>query len=95
MLYPRFFSRDNGLSSSNPWPAYKPREYPRLGFLLLNQNTENAIFPSREIPEPFPHAADAIVLGCKREDYIEVRMILFPEQDAVLISAPLSEPCSP
>jgi hypothetical protein len=95
VLYPRFFSRNNGLSSSNPWPAFKPREYPRLGFLLLSQNTENAIFPSREIPEPFPHAADAIVLGCRQEDYIEVRMILFPEQDAVLTSAPLSEPCSP
>ena len=95
VLYPRFFSRDRGLSSSNPWPAYKPREYPRLGFLFLNKKTISVIFPSREIPEPFPHAADAIVLGCQREDYVEVRMILFPKQDAILTSAPLSEPCSP
>ena len=95
VLYPRFFSRDRGLSSSNPWPAYKPRDYPRLGFLLLNRKSTSVIFSSREIPEPFPHAADAILLGCRREDYIEVRMILFPEQDAILETVSLSEPCSP
>lgn len=95
VLYPRFYSRDKGLFSSNPWPAYERRDYPRLGFLLINQNVNQAIFPAREIPEPFPHAADAIVLGCQREDYVEVRMIAFPEQDAILTSAPLSEPCSP
>jgi hypothetical protein len=95
VLYPRYFPRDRGLFSSNPWPAYKPRDYPRLGFILLNQSSTFAIFPSREIPEPFPHAADAIVLGCQREDYVEVRMIAFPELDAILLSVPLSQPCSP
>ncbi len=95
VVYPRYFSRDRGLFSSNPWPAFRPRDYPRLGFLLLNQKSINAIFPSREIPQPFPHAADAIVIGCQRDGYVEVRMIAFPELDAVLLSAPLSEPCSP
>jgi hypothetical protein len=95
VLYPRFFSRGRGLSSSNPWPAYQPRDYPRLGFLLLNQQLTYAIFPSREIPAPFPHAGDAIVLGCRHEDYVEVRMIAFPALDAALTSTPLSEPCSP
>ena len=95
VLYPRYYSRDKGLFSSNPWPAYERRDFPRLGFLLINQSVAQAIFPSREIPEPFPHAGDAIILGCQREDYLEVRLIAFPEQDAVLMSAPLSEPCSP
>jgi hypothetical protein len=95
VLYPRYFSRDRGMFSANPWPAYEMRDYPRLGFLLINQRVVQAIFPSRGAPEPFPHAADAIVLGCWKEDYLEVRMIAFPEQDAILVSAPLSETCSP
>ena len=95
VLYPRFFTRDKGLFSSNPWPAYKQRDFPRLGFLFMNQGVVQAIFPSREIPQPFPHAADAIILGCQREEYVEVRMIAFPAQDALLMSAPLSQPCSP
>lgn len=95
VLYPRFFTRDRGLFSSTPWPAYQVRDFPRVGFLLINQSVVQAVFPSREIPEPFPQAADAIMLGCKKDGYVEVRLIAFPKQDAVLLSAPLSEPCSP
>ncbi len=36
-LYPRYFSKDDGLASAHPWPAYAPRDFPRLGFLLLNE----------------------------------------------------------
>jgi hypothetical protein len=95
LLYPRFFSRSNGLSSSNPSSAYAIRDYPRLGFLLLNQNSTPAVFPTREIPGPVPHAADVIVLGCRRENYVDVRLIAIPELDAVYISAPLEELCLP
>lgn len=94
VLYPRSFSRNKGLASTNPWPAYAVRDYPRLGFLLLNQHSISAIFPGR-INSSFPHAADAIVLGCQREDYVEVRLIAFPELETVYLSAPLTETCSP
>jgi hypothetical protein len=95
LLYPRFFNRNNGLSSSTPSPAYAIRDYPRLGFLLLNENSTSAVFPTREIPGPVPHAADVIVLGCQRENYVDVRLIAVPELDAVYLSAPLEEPCPP
>jgi 4-amino-4-deoxy-L-arabinose transferase-like glycosyltransferase len=95
LLYPRFFSRNTGITSSNPWPAYVIRDYPRLGFLLLNQSAVSAVFPTRKTSDPFPHAADAIVLGCQREGYIEVRLIAFPELDSLRMSAPLTETCSP
>ena len=94
LLYPRSFSRDKGLASTNPWPAYAVRDYPRLGFLLLNQHSISAVFPGRP-DSAFPHASDAIVLGCQREDYVEVRLIAFPELETVYISAPLTETCSP
>jgi hypothetical protein len=94
VLYPRSFSRDKGLASTNPWPAYAARAYPRLGFLLLNQYSISAVFPGR-LDAAFPHAADAIVLGCQRADYVEVRLIAFPALETVYLSAPLAETCSP
>ncbi|HET9589847.1 MAG TPA: hypothetical protein VFO91_13765, partial [Anaerolineales bacterium] len=92
VLYPRSFSRDRGMASANPWPAYAVRDYPRLGFLLLNQNSISAVFPGRV--DSFPHGVDAILLGCRREDYVEVHLIAFPELDSIEVSAPLEEPCS-
>jgi len=95
VLYPRSFSRNKGLASTNPWPAYAVRDYPRLGFLLLNQYSISAVFRGRINSLTFPHAADAIVLGCQRDDYVEVRLIAFPELETVYLSAPLSGTCSP
>jgi hypothetical protein len=94
VLYPRFFSKENGLASANPWPAYALREYPRIGFLLLNQSSLSVVFPTKRLPE-FPHARDAIVVGCKHDDYLEARWIFFPELDLVYASEELPETCSP
>lgn len=95
VLYPRSFSREKGLSSTNPWPAYKARPFPRLGFLLINQRVTSAVLPGRPESLTFPHAADAILLGCQREDYVEVRLVAFPALDSVYLSAPLTEACPP
>ncbi len=95
VLYPRFFSRGDGLVSTNPWPAYAMRDFSRMGFLLLNQTRHDAVFQSKNIPSPFPQGADAIVLGCQNQNYIDVRLILFPDSNSAFLSAPLSQPCSP
>jgi hypothetical protein len=93
ILYPRFFSRGTGLASAHPWPAYAPRDFPRLGFLLLNATRQDVLLPTRVTPAGINHGADAIVLGCRREDYIEARLVLLPESDLVIQAAPLSDPC--
>jgi hypothetical protein len=61
LLYPRFFTRENGLASAHPWPAYAPREYPRVGFLLLNAGRTDVILPLRDPPPAFAHGEDVIV----------------------------------
>ncbi|HEX5943281.1 MAG TPA: hypothetical protein VFY66_13450, partial [Anaerolineales bacterium] len=94
VLYPRFFSKENGLASANPWPAYALREYPRIGFLLLNQSSVSVVFPTKRLPK-FPHAQDAIVVGCQQDDYVEARWILFPESNSVYTSEEFPETCSP
>jgi hypothetical protein len=93
VLYPRFFTRGNGLASAHPWPAYAPRDFPRLGFLLLNQDRHEMILPARQIPQDFEHAADAIVLGCANADYIEARLVLFPDAGVAHRGASPTDPC--
>jgi hypothetical protein len=92
-LYPRFFSRGNGLASAHPWPAYAPRDFPRLGFLLLNDSRHEVVLPIRDVPLDFEHAADAIVVGCLAEDYIEARLVLLENSGIAFQGAPLAEPC--
>ena len=94
VLYPRFFSKEDGLASANPWPAYALRDYPRIGFLLLNQSNTFVVFPTKRLPE-FPHAQDAIILGCQREDYVEAHWIIFPELGSAYSNQELPETCSP
>jgi hypothetical protein len=97
VLYPRFFPREDGLASTNPWPAYAVRGYPRLGFLLLNQSSFSVVFPTKRLAE-FPHAQDAIVIGCQRDGYVGARWIAFPELDLLYSSEDsekLSATCFP
>ena len=94
VLYPRFFSKENGLASTNPWPAYAFRDYPRMGFLLLNESSVSVVFPTKRLPE-FPHAQDAIVVGCQRTGYVEARWIIFPDLESVYSTQDLPESCSP
>jgi len=90
LMYPRMYRREDGMVSANPWPAYRLRAYPRIGFIVLNNNQYNAIFPTRDLLD-FPHGSDAVVLACQREDYLEVRWIALP--GGVFSSAPLLQSC--
>ena len=94
VLYPRFFAKEDGLASTNPWPAYAIRDYPRLGFLLLNQSSVYGVFPTKRLSE-FPHAEDAVILGCQREGYVEARWIVFPERNLAYTSEEITGPCTP
>jgi hypothetical protein len=92
LLYPRHFSRGVGLASANAWPAYATRPYPRTGFLILNDALVDVLFPVRE-PQPFRHAADALVLGCRREEYVEARVVVFPALGEAYVAEAFGDPC--
>lgn len=94
LVYPRYFTRGDGLSSTHPWPAYEQRDFPRLGFLLLSQGRQDAVFATRDVPEAFESGVDVIVLGCRRQDHLDVRLIFFPGADSAYQSQPLSTPCN-
>lgn len=94
LLYPRFFRRNDGIFSTNPWPVYKVRDFSRLGFIVLNNGAYSVIFPIDK-PIAFVHGADVIVLGCKREDHVEARWVFFPETDEMYQTESLTDPCTP
>lgn len=91
LMYPRMYWSGEGLSSANPWLAYAPQDFPRIGFLLINDTNRNLIFRTNELLN-FKQGADTILLACSAHDLLEVRVIAF--EDSSYQSAPLSEPCS-
>jgi hypothetical protein len=92
-LYPRYFSRNDGLASTNPSPAFAPRDFPRMGFYFLTPDgVEQVILPMKG-SRPFLHAADGILLGCQRDKYIEARMVVFPATGETFTSGSLADPC--
>jgi hypothetical protein len=80
LLYPRFFSRGRGMSSTSPWPSYAVRDYPRLGFVLLNQELVYVVLPARANDLWPSHGVDVVVVGCQRAGYVEARMLVPPDQ---------------
>ena len=94
ILYPRYFFRNSGLTSSTPWQSYAPRDYPRLGFLLINRNVREVVLPIRKEGIENVHAQDALILGCNRGAYIEARWVVFPRSDLEYLSNFKLSPCS-
>ncbi|HEY5983805.1 MAG TPA: glycosyltransferase family 39 protein [Anaerolineales bacterium] len=92
-LYPRFFTRHNGLASTHPWPAFAPREFPRLGFILLNGTRHDVVLPVHDIPKGIKHGMDAIVLGCIEEDHLEARLVLVVNSGVVYEAESGLAPC--
>jgi hypothetical protein len=90
LLYPRMYRKGEGLSSTNPWPAYAEQNFARIGFLLINNDRLNMIFPTRDVLD-FPQGADAIVLACSAGDFFTVRVIDFGT--ASYQSGSLTDPC--
>lgn len=90
LLYPRMYWNGEGLSSTNPWLAYAPQDFPRIGFLLINDAQRDLIFRTNELLD-FKQGADVIVLACSANDLLDVRMIVF--DDATYQSDSLTEPC--
>jgi len=93
VLYPRYFSRGNGLASTNPNPAYAPRDFPRMGFYLLAPDGVTQTVLPMKGARPFPNAADALLLGCQRGDYVEARLVFFPATGEAFENGPLDAPC--
>ena len=94
LLYPRSFGSKAGLSSATPWPSYEVRDYPRLGFKLQNHDLREVVFPNKGVAIENVHGKDVILIGCQRDDYIEARLMVFPNEKLSYLSNLSLESCS-
>ena len=78
LIYPRYFERNEGLSSGHPWIAYRIREFARLGFVLLNEENHDVILPLQAEPSFIPNAAEIYVVGRDVDDYFRADAVIIP-----------------
>jgi hypothetical protein len=101
IFYPRQFDKDEGVNVSI-YQFYHLKPYPRMLFTMLGPNGETpAILATMQAP-PVPNASDAVILGCRESDYVQVWAIILnngnqifkrtPNTVAESLTCPLKEP---
>ncbi len=91
LLYPRMYRGGEGISSANPWQAYTIRDFPRMGFLVLNRDLSNVVFSTNTIQQ-FPQGGDVSMLGCEHKGYVEAYLLYLNGE--IFESTPLTQPCN-
>ena len=61
-FYPRFYRAEDGEPGLHPG-IYRPEPYPRLLFLLINDQRLDVLLPIQASPEYFPNGSEVIVMG--------------------------------
>ena len=91
LLYPRFFSRDTGISSATPSGGIRPaRDFPRARASSSSTSPDTGAFPHASSLDSA--GREVLLLGCQREGYVEARLVAFPEQDSAYISESFTLP---
>ncbi|HET6595743.1 MAG TPA: hypothetical protein VFG81_08980 [Anaerolineales bacterium] len=88
VLYPRYYIENEG--EVHFYPVVR-MGFPRITFTLIGNEGEKGIVLPGEKPEHFPHAVDAIVIGCKEQYYVDaLAVILLDETGAIYTRSPES-----
>jgi len=75
-LYPRWYKSGGGEPGSG-WAAYKARDDAHLGFMTVGPDGDHQMMLSQtKSPTLFPHASDVIVYGCKKNGFIDVKLVV-------------------
>ncbi len=93
LLYPRYYYRNDGMISANPWPAYDAQDFSRMGFILIKDKRMDMVFPVKDMPATFPNGVDVIVLGCTTDTHLEVRLVYVMDKEETIISEKGFVPC--
>ena len=88
VLYPRYYIENEGEVHFYPVVVMG---FPRTTFTLIGPKGEQGIVLPGEKPDHFPHTADALVLGCREQLYVDaIAVILLDETEAVYTRSPES-----
>jgi hypothetical protein len=94
-LYPRSYKMGQGEVSFYFYP-FTTLEFPRTGFFLIGPGGQNNILLPGKAPDHLPHAADALVIGCREQNYVDALMVIvLDESGAVYTRSPMAELACP
>ena len=91
-LYPRYIRASE---MGSVWNAYQHRPYKHIDFYLSSPHDIGIVLPIIGQPDHFPHAADVLVFGCPKGDYIDALAVVIFSEDGepneVLVRFPIPE----
>jgi hypothetical protein len=76
-LYPRYYIEFEGEVHFYPVVVMG---FPRTTFTLVGNDGEKGIVLPGEKPGYFPHAVDALVIGCKEQQYVDALAVIILDQ---------------
>jgi len=86
LIWPRYYRAGTGIISSNPWPVYIARDFPRTGFIVLNDTRTDTVFPYKGPLPALQSGQGVIVLGCQHKDHLEARFIYLIDSGGTFVS---------
>jgi hypothetical protein len=87
-LYPRYYMENQGEVHFYPVVVMG---FPRTTFTLVGPGGEKGIVLPGAKPDYFPHAVDALVIGCRESQYVDaLAVIILDEKGAVYTRSPES-----
>jgi hypothetical protein len=90
-MYPRSYRLGLGEIAFVFYP-YTTMDFPRTGFFLLGPNGQDNIILAGRAPEHLPHAEDALVIGCREQNYLDALVvIILDETGTVHTRSPMPE----
>jgi hypothetical protein len=94
-LYPRSYKLGQGEVSFYFYP-FTNMDFPRTGFFLIGPHGQDNIILPGGIPGYLPHAADALVIGCREEHYVDALIVIVLDgNDAVYTRSPMPKMSCP
>jgi 4-amino-4-deoxy-L-arabinose transferase-like glycosyltransferase len=89
-FYPRYYPAGEGESGTG-WLAYTPRDYDRLGFILMGSGDVHVVMALDNPPEHLPNAAEILLVGCERDDIVDALVIFVSDgSEHTLVRSPLA-----
>ncbi len=86
-LYPRYIGR--GFNPLIPFHLLQPKPYGRMTFVLLGaQGHQPVVLILGDEWFPLPHTADAIILGCQADGFVNAWGVYLPESGALHLRLP-------
>jgi hypothetical protein len=90
-LYPRSYRMGQGEVSFYFYP-FTNMDFPRTGFFLVGPHGQDNIILPGGTPQSLPHTADALVIGCREQNYVDALLVIvLDDSGAVYKRSPMPE----